>query len=73
MFGSDAHSESLFGVDAPLYDWEEKLWLALATARPALASALARMVEEGLVTEAGAIRIARMVLRENARELYRLP
>ena len=59
-------------VDAPLYDWEEKLWLSLETARQALARALARMVEEGMIDEVQALEMARRVLRDNARAVYAL-
>jgi predicted TIM-barrel fold metal-dependent hydrolase len=67
LFGSDCYSE-----DTPLANWEEKLWLTTRTARQALALALTRMMREGQITRRRAEELARMVLRENAAELYGL-
>lgn len=67
----------LFGTDAfiisPEVDWPELAWLSNATARQALALALTGMMHDGEITWARAIELARMVLRENALKLYRLP
>jgi uncharacterized protein len=66
MFGTDAYpySEEL--------DWEESAWIAARTGREALAIALSGMVDDGEITYARAVDLARMVLRENAIKLYRL-
>jgi predicted TIM-barrel fold metal-dependent hydrolase len=66
LFGTDAFS---FG---PAVDWGEVAWLSNTTARQALALALTGMVNDREITRAQAIRLARMVLRENAIKLYRL-
>jgi hypothetical protein len=64
----------LFGTDAsPDTDdigWEETGWVASQTAREALAIALTGMIHDGEITRADASRLARMVLRENAKKLY---
>lgn len=66
----------LFGTDAstgpPELDWEESGWLAAHTARRALGAALTGMINDGEISRARAVEIARMVLRENARKLYEL-
>jgi predicted TIM-barrel fold metal-dependent hydrolase len=66
----------LFGTGAlPLTNelgWEELAWLGVTNARRALAMALGGMVEDGVITRARAVDIARMVLRENAVALYKL-
>jgi predicted TIM-barrel fold metal-dependent hydrolase len=66
----------LFGTGAlPLTNelgWEETAWLGVTNARTALAMALGGMVEDGVVTRARALEIARMVLRDNAVALYKL-
>ncbi|HXM49436.1 MAG TPA: amidohydrolase family protein, partial [Pyrinomonadaceae bacterium] len=67
LFGTDAFS---FG---PEVDWGEVAWLSNTTARQALALALTGMMNDGEITRARASQLARMVLRENAIELYRLP
>lgn len=53
-------------------NWEENGSVAATTARRALALALTGMVNDGEITREHAIELARMVLRENARKLYRL-
>lgn len=68
LFGTDAYPEP----GTPLADWEEKLWLANNTAREALAMALTGMMNDGQITRARALEIARMVLRDNAVRLYGL-
>ena len=64
----------LFGTDAfafdPQIDWGEIAWLSNTTARKALALALTGMMNDGEITRARALELARMVLRENARKLY---
>jgi len=66
LFGTDAYPEP----GTPLADWQEKLWLANDTAREALAIALTGMMQDGQITRARALQLARMVLRENAMQLY---
>jgi predicted TIM-barrel fold metal-dependent hydrolase len=65
----------LFGTDAfafgPAVDWGELAWLSNTTARQALAIALTGMMNDGEITRARAGELARMVLRENAKRLYR--
>ena len=67
LFGSDA------GPLMPQINWEEGAWMAVDTARQALALALSAMVADGEITHRHAIEIARLVMRENARQLYKLP
>jgi hypothetical protein len=49
---------------------EETFWLAVRSARTAVAAALAEMVSEGAVTEARALELARLYLHDNAARLY---
>ena len=72
LFGTDAYSDALMNVNAPLSDWEEKTWLAARTSREALAIALTGMLKDGQVTHAQAVELARLVLRGNAERLYGL-
>ena len=64
----------LYGTDAsPSFGeigWEETAWLADQTARKALALALTGMINDGEITRARAVELARLVLRENAIKLY---
>jgi predicted TIM-barrel fold metal-dependent hydrolase len=66
----------LFGTDAfaltPEIGWEEGGWLAMTTARQALALALTGMMNDGEITRGRALELARMVMRENAMRLYNL-
>jgi predicted TIM-barrel fold metal-dependent hydrolase len=66
----------LFGTDAfaltPEVGWEEGGWLAVITARQALALALTGMMNDGEITRERAIELARMVMRDNAIKLYGL-
>jgi len=66
----------LFGADAfpltPEVGWEEGAWLAMTTARQALALALTGMMNDGEITRDRALELARMVMRENAVRLYAL-
>ena len=66
LFGTDAFS---FG---PVVDWGEVAWLSNTTARQALALALTGMMNDGEITRERALQLARMVLRENAVNLYGL-
>ena len=67
----------LFGTDAMVVDEvigaEETYWLATETIRQALALALSEMVQEGRCDEAEALRMARLILHDNAAKLYGLP
>jgi len=67
----------MFGTDAYPYsnemDWEESAWIANDTGRHALGIALSGMIDDGEITQARAIELATMVLRDNARKLYALP
>jgi hypothetical protein len=67
----------LFGTDlspgAPPIDWEEIGWQTTTSARDALAIALTGMMDDGEITRARALEIARMVLRGNALKLYGWP
>ena len=67
LFGTDSYPE-----DTPLANWDEKLWLTTRTSRQALAMALTQMMRAGEITRPRAEELARMVLRENAVELYGL-
>ena len=66
----------LFGTDAspavPEVNWEESAWLTNKTAREALAGALTEMIAEGEITRRRASELARMVMRDNAVNLYAL-
>jgi hypothetical protein len=65
----------LYGSDAsPTTDevsWEETGWVASHTAREALARALSDLISDGTISRARASAIARLVMRDNARKLYR--
>jgi predicted TIM-barrel fold metal-dependent hydrolase len=66
----------LFGTDAyPLtttVGWEEIGWLTNKSARQALALALTEMMNDGEITRERASELARMVMRDNAANLYGL-
>ena len=64
MFGSDAFPFS-DAVGA-----EETFWLAVRSARTAIAAALAELVSEGAFTEDKALELARLYLHDNAAKLY---
>lgn len=64
MFGSDAFPFNE-AVGA-----EETFWLAVRSARTAVAAALAELVAEGAFTEDKAIELARLYLHDNAAMLY---
>jgi uncharacterized protein len=64
MFGTDAYALT------PEIGWEEVAWMTNASSRRALAIALTGMIEDGEITRARAIEIARMVLAGTARSVY---
>jgi len=68
LFGTDAYPDP----NTPASGWEEMLWLANDSARQALAIALTGMMNDGQITRARALQLAKMVLRENAMKLYAL-
>ena len=49
---------------------EESMWLAARTTRTGLAAALAELVDEGAISEAKALELARNYLHDNAARLY---
>lgn len=67
----------MFGTDlspgTPEIDWEEIGWQTTNSGRDALAIALTGMMNDGEITRARALEIARMVLRGNALKLYGWP
>ena len=67
----------LFGTGAVIFSdvvgAEETYWIAAETGRQALALALSEMVQEGRCDETEALRLARLVLHDNAAKLYGLP
>ena len=67
----------LFGTDlspgSQTIDWEEIGWQTTTSAREALAIALTGMMDDGEITRARALELARMVLRGNALKLYGWP
>lgn len=66
MFGSDAFD----GGDAQ--GWEQVAWVASRNSRAALGEALGGMIRDGEITRARAMELARMVLRDNALNAYKL-
>ena len=66
----------LFATDAYPFSeelgWEEAGWVAARRGREALGIALTNMLRDGAISRERANELARMVLRENARKLYRL-
>lgn len=64
LFGTD-----LFPGDGA-YDWEEIGWQTAETGRTALGIALTGMMQDGEITRARAVEIARLLLRGNALNLY---
>jgi len=69
MFGTDLFSEWPIPSEKE-YDWEEIGWQTTQNGRLALTIALTGMIEDGEITRARALELARMVLRDNARRLY---
>ncbi len=68
LFGSDAYSDA----NTPLSDYEEKQWLLTQKARRALTIALSAMMRDGEISRVRALEIARMVMHDNAADLYHL-
>jgi uncharacterized protein len=66
LFATDAYpfSEEMY--------WEEAAWVGASTGRQALGLALTEMMRDGEITRERAIELAHMVLRDNARNLYKL-
>jgi predicted TIM-barrel fold metal-dependent hydrolase len=66
----------MFATDAYPYSdemgWEESGWIAAHRGRQALAIALSAMIRDGEISRDGALQLARLVLRDNARKLYGL-
>ncbi len=75
IYMETAPDKVLFGTDAsPLsadIGWEETTWNGTRFGRLALGLALTGMVQDGEITEVRAKELANMVLRENARTLYK--
>ena len=67
LFATDAYpfSEEMY--------WEEAAWVGVVTGREALGLALTDMMNDGEITRERAFELARMVMRDNARKLYKLP
>jgi len=66
LFGTDAFTNTW------LRGWEEMTWIAMRSGRIALALTLTRMMVAGEITRGRAEEVARMVLRDNAINLYHL-
>ena len=66
--------KTLFGTDlypnTPEINWEEIGWQTTQSGRQALAIALTGMIQDGEITRARALELARMVLHDNAAKLY---
>jgi predicted TIM-barrel fold metal-dependent hydrolase len=66
----------LFGTDGYPYSdalgWPESTWIASRDARQALGIALTGMVADGEISKMRAIELARLVLRGNAQNLYKI-
>lgn len=63
-------SKLLYATDATRYP--EVYFVAAAAHREALAAALGELVERGVMSEDAAVRAGQLVLRDNARRIYRL-
>src|SRR5258708_38442316 len=66
LFATDAYPFSM-----EMY-WEEAAWVGVTTGRQALGLALTEMMHDGEITRERAIELANMVLRDNAKKLYKL-
>ena len=66
LFATDAYPES------KELGWEEAGLIAAKTGREALGLALTGMMRDHDITPDRAVELARMVLRDNARKLYKL-
>jgi hypothetical protein len=68
-------SKVLFGTDAspttPQINWEETGYMATQSGRLALGIALTKMLQADEITHDRAAELARMVLRDNAKKLYK--
>ena len=64
LFGTDAFSSG------SVIDWGEVAWLSNNTARKALALALTGMMNDGEIDHDRAMKLANMVLHDNAAKLY---
>ncbi len=66
----------MFATDAYPYSqesgWEETAYIANSAGREALGIALTGMLRDGEINRARALELAHMVLRNNARALYKL-
>jgi hypothetical protein len=64
----------VFGADAFPFNAavgaEESYWLAVSSARSAVAAALAEMVSTGEITESHALELAKGYLHDNAARIY---
>jgi predicted TIM-barrel fold metal-dependent hydrolase len=67
LFATDAYAQS------KELGWEEAGLIAANTGREALGLALTGMVRDHDITRDRAVELARLVLRENARKLYKFP
>ena len=65
MFGTD-----LYPGNSPEYDWDSIAYMIATTGRQALALALTGMMQDGEISRARAVRLAHMVLFDNAAKLY---
>lgn len=66
LFGTDA-----FEISSEV-SWADHGWLTISSARKALAIALTGMINDGDITRARALELARMVMRDNALKLFKL-
>lgn len=66
LFGTDA-----FEISSEV-SWADHGWLTVTSARQALTLALTEMMNDGEITRARALALAKMVLRDNAINLYKL-
>jgi predicted TIM-barrel fold metal-dependent hydrolase len=64
MFGTDLYPNT------PEINWEEIGWQTTQSGREALAIALTGMIQDGEISQARALELARMVLHDNAAKLY---
>ncbi|MBV9304053.1 MAG: amidohydrolase family protein [Acidobacteriaceae bacterium] len=75
LFLESAPEKVLYGSDASPWGgdvgWEETAWIGSNNGRQALGLALTAMIDDGEISEDRAKEIAHMVMRENARRLYR--
>ncbi|MEY9861022.1 hypothetical protein ABH935_006660 [Catenulispora sp. GAS73] len=79
LYGTDAFSDTAHAFMSSteprsnfLHGWEEKAWLLDRTAREAIALALTDMLHDRVVRAGDVDRLATMMMRDNAVDLYRL-